>query len=44
MPMLDRPEVWREIADRRYVLQVEASNVRGNPNVASLVVTFVNGQ
>ena len=41
---LERGFDTRRYADGRYVLQVEVSDVRGNPNVAGLVVTFVNGQ
>jgi hypothetical protein len=41
---LERGFDTRRYADGRYVLQVEASDVRGNPNVAGLVVTLVNGQ
>ena len=41
---LERGFDTRRYADGRYVLQVEVSDVRGNPNVAGLVVTFDNGR
>jgi Peptidase family M23 len=41
---LERDFDTRRYADGRYVLQVEVSDVRGNPNVAGLVVALVNEQ